>query len=134
MAKISLSKISSEELDRMLCSDTTDAVSMDTTTTPASVSKDTPPTESPVSMDTQMAENAVSKDTIPGNDAVSKDTDRSAYQREFRKKRYKTVSMDMRPEEVMHFREWATAHNMSLTEFFRRAGNAYIVSLGTDKP
>lgn len=135
MAKITLTKpkLSSDELDRMLCSDTTDAVSMDTTTTPASVSKDTPPTESPVSMDTQMAENAVSKDTIPGNDAVSKDTDRAAYQRDFRKKRYKTVSLDMRPDEVERFKECANAHGLSMTEFFRRAANAYIVSLDTSE-
>lgn len=110
MAKISLIKVSSEELDRLL-----------------GVSKDT---ESPLTT----TENAVSKDTIPGNNAVSKDTDRATYQREFRKKRYKTVSMDMRHEEVNHFKAWATAHNMSLTEFFRRAGNAYIVSKDTDKP
>lgn len=101
MAKISLTKISSEELDRILGSDTTEAVS---------------------------------KDTISDDAGVSKDTDRATYQREFRKKRYKTVSMDMRPEEVNHFKAWATAHNMSLTEFFRRAGNAYIVSKDTDKP
>lgn len=99
MTKIPMSKVSSEELDRML-----------------GVSKDT---ESPLTTT---------------ETAVSKDTDRATYQREFRKKRYKTVSMDMRPEEVNHFKAWATAHNMSLTEFFRRAGNAYIVSKDTDKP
>ena len=144
MAKITLAKpkLSSDELDRMLCSDTTETVSMDTTASSTSVSKDTPPTESPVSMDTQIAENAVSKDTnssgegvskdtIPGNDAVSKDTDRVAYQREFRKKRYKTVSLDMRPDEVERFKECANAHGLSMTEFFRRAANAYIVSMDT---
>lgn len=96
MAKITLTKpkLFSDELDRLLADDTTD-----------SVSKDTPPTELPVSKDTTIAENAVSKDTISDDkgvskdtqtavNAVSKDTDRVAYQREFRKKRYKTVSLD----------------------------------------
>lgn len=155
MAKITLAKpkLSSDELDLMLGSDTTETVSMDTTASSTSVSKDTPPTESPVSMDTprpefpvsmytQMVENAVSKDTIPGNEAVSKDTnssdtgvskdtDRAAYQRDFRKKRYKTVSLDMRPDEVERFKECANAHGLSMTEFFRRAANTYIVSMDT---
>ena len=67
MAKISLSKISSDELDRMLGSDTTEAVSKDT----------------------QMPENAVSKDTENDSDTdevenrnvsaidISEGTDRS---------------------------------------------------------
>ena len=87
-------KLSSDELDRLLGDDTTDSVSMDTATSSISVSKDTPPTELPVSMDTTIAENAVSTDTISDDKDVSKDTDRVAYQREFRKKRYKTVSLD----------------------------------------
>ena len=122
MAKITLAKpkLSSDELDRLLGDDTTDSVSMDT-----------PLTESPVSMDTQIAENAVSKDTISDDKGVSKDTDRVAYQREFRKKRYKTVSLDMRPDEVERFKECANAHGLSMTEFFRRAANAYIVSMDT---
>ena len=133
MAKITLAKpkLSSDELDRMLCSDTTETVSMDTTASSTSVSKDTPPTESPVSMDTQIAENAVSKDTISDDKGVSKDTGRVAYQRDFRKKRYKTVSLDMRPDEVERFKECANAHGLSMTEFFRRAANAYIVSMDT---
>ena len=117
-------------------------VSMDTPQPEFPVSKDTIAPKFPVSMDTQMAENAVSKDTIPDNDAVSKDTnssgdavskdtDRAAYQRDFRKKRYKTVSLDMRPEEVERFKECANAHGLSMTEFFRRAANAYIVSMDT---
>ena len=148
-------KLSSDELDRLLGDDTTEAVSKDTATNSASVSLDTIAPEFPVSMDTQVAENAVSKDTItgsnsvskdtnssgegvskdtiPGNDAVSKDTDRVAYQREFRKKRYKTVSLDMRPDEVKRFKECANAHGLSMTEFFRRAANAYIVSLDTSE-
>ena len=111
MAKITLAKpkLSSDELDRMLGSDTTETVSMDTT----------------------IAENAVSKDTISDDKGVSKDTDRVAYQREFRKKRYKTVSLDMRPDEVERFKECANAHGLSMTEFFRRAANAYIVSMDT---
>lgn len=135
MAKITLTKpkLSSDELDRMLCSDTTETVSMDTTASSTSVSKDTPPTESPVSMDTQIAENAVSKDTNSDDTGVSKDTDRAAYQRDFRKKRYKTVSLDMRPDEVERFKECANAHSLSMTEFFRRAANAYIVSLDTSE-
>lgn len=135
MAKITLTKpkLSSDELDRMLCSDTTETVSMDTTASSTSVSKDTPPTESPVSMDTQIAENAVSKDTNSDDTVVSKDTDRAAYQRDFRKKRYKTVSLDMRPDEVERFKECANAHGLSMTEFFRRAANAYIVSLDTSE-
>ena len=124
-------KLSSDELDRLLGDDTTDSVSMDTATSSISVSKDTPPTESPVSMDTTIAENAVSKDTISDDKGVSKDTDRVAYQREFRKKRYKTVSLDMRPDEVKRFKECANAHGLSMTEFFRRAANAYIVSMDT---
>ena len=133
MAKITLAKpkLSSDELDRLLGDDTTDSVSMDTATSSISVSKDTPPTESPVSMDTTIAENAVSKDTISDDKGVSKDTDRVAYQREFRKKRYKTVSLDMRPDEVKRFKECANAHGLSMTEFFRRAANAYIVSMDT---
>ena len=133
MAKITLAKpkLSSDELDRMLCSDNTETVSMDTIASSTSVSKDTPPTESPVSMDTQIAENAVSKDTNSDDTSVSKDTDRVAYQREFRKKRYKTVSLDMRPDEVKRFKECANAHGLSMTEFFRRAANAYIVSMDT---
>lgn len=106
---------------------------MDTATSSISVSKDTPPTELPVSMDTTIAENAVSKDTISDDKGVSKDTDRVAYQREFRKKRYKTVSLDMRPDEVKRFKECANAHGLSMTEFFRRAANAYIVSLDTSE-
>lgn len=146
MGKITLAKpkLSSDELDRMLCSDTTETVSMDTTASSTSVSKDTPPTELPVSMDTTIAENAVSKDTISDDkgvskdtqtavNAVSKDTDRVAYQRDFRKKRYKTVSLDMRPDEVKRFKECANAHGLSMTEFFRRAANAYIVSLDTSE-
>lgn len=135
MAKITLTKpkLSSDELDRMLCSDTTETVSMDTTASSTSVSKDTPPTESSVSMDTQIAENAVSKDTNSDDTSVSKDTDRAAYQRDFRKKRYKTVSLDMRPDEVERFKECANAHGLSMTEFFRRAANAYIVSLDTSE-
>lgn len=135
MAKITLAKpkLSSDELDRMLGSDTTETVSMDTTASSTSVSKDTPPTESPVSMDTQIAENAVSKDTNSDDTSVSKDTDRAAYQRDFRKKRYKTVSLDMRPDEVERFKECANAHGLSMTEFFRRAANAYIVSLDTSE-
>lgn len=146
MAKLHLSgnKLSSDELNRMLCTDTTEAVSMDTATNSASVSKDTIAPKFPVSMDTQVAENAVSKDTItgsnsvskdtiPGNDAVSMDTDRVAYQRDFRKKRYKTVSLDMRPEEVKRFKEYAANNGLSMTEFFRRAANAYIVSMDTGK-
>ena len=124
-------KLSSDELDRLLGDDTTDSVSMDTATSSISVSKDTPPTELPVSMDTQIAENAVSKDTNSDDTSVSKDTDRVAYQREFRKKRYKTVSLDMRPDEVKRFKECANAHGLSMTEFFRRAANAYIVSMDT---
>ena len=124
-------KLSSDELDRLLGDDTTDSVSMDTATSSISVSKDTPPTESPVSMDTTIAENAVSKDTISDDKGVSKDTDRVAYQREFRKKRYKTVSLDMRHDEVKRFKECANAHGLSMTEFFRRAANAYIVSMDT---
>lgn len=124
-------KLSSDELDRLLGDDTTDSVSMDTATSSISVSKDTPPTELPVSMDTTIAENAVSKDTISDDKGVSKDTDRVAYQREFRKKRYKTVSLDMRPDEVKRFKECANAHGLSMTEFFRRAANAYIVSMDT---
>ena len=124
-------KLSSDELDRLLGDDTTDSVSMDTATSSISVSKDTPPTESPVSMDTQIAENAVSKDTHSDDTSVSKDTDRAAYQRDFRKKRYKTVSLDMRPDEVKRFKECANAHGLSMTEFFRRAANAYIVSMDT---
>ena len=133
MAKITLTKpkLSSDELDRLLGDDTTDSVSMDTATSSISVSKDTPPTELPVSMDTTIAENAVSKDTISDDKGVSKDTDRVAYQREFRKKRYKTVSLDMRPDEVKRFKECANAHSLSMTEFFRRAANAYIVSMDT---
>ena len=133
MAKITLAKpkLSSDELDRLLGDDTTDSVSMDTATSSISVSKDTPPTELPVSMDTTIAENAVSKDTISDDKGVSKDTDRVAYQREFRKKRYKTVSLDMRPDEVKRFKECANAHGLSMTEFFRRAANAYIVSMDT---
>ena len=133
MAKITLAKpkLSSDELDRMLGSGTTETVSMDTTASSTSVSKDTPPTELPVSMDTTIAENAVSKDTISDDKGVSKDTDRVAYQREFRKKRYKTVSLDMRPDEVKRFKECANAHGLSMTEFFRRAANAYIVSMDT---
>ena len=126
-------KLSSDELDRILGDDTTDSVSMDTATSSISVSKDTPPTELPVSMDTTIAENAVSKDTISDDKGVSKDTDRVAYQREFRKKRYKTVSLDMRPDEVKRFKECANAHGLSMTEFFRRAANAYIVSLDTSE-
>ena len=126
-------KLSSDELDRLLGDDTTDSVSMDTTVSSISVSKDTPPTELPVSMDTTIAENAVSKDTISDDKGVSKDTDRVAYQREFRKKRYKTVSLDMRPDEVKRFKECANAHGLSMTEFFRRAANAYIVSLDTSE-
>lgn len=126
-------KFSSDELDRLLGDDTTDSVSMDTATSSISVSKDTPPTELPVSMDTTIAENAVSKDTISDDKGVSKDTDRVAYQREFRKKRYKTVSLDMRPDEVKRFKECANAHGLSMTEFFRRAANAYIVSLDTSE-
>ena len=135
MAKITLTKLklSSDELDRMLCGDTTEIVSMDTIASSTSVSKDTPPTESPVSMDTQIAENAVSKDTNSDDTSVSKDTDRAAYQRDFRKKRYKTVSLDMRPDEVQRFKECANAHGLSMTEFFRRAANAYIVSLDTSE-
>ena len=124
-------KLSSDELDRLLGDDTTDSVSMDTATSSISVSKDTPPTELPVSMDTQIAENAVSKDTNSDDTSVSKDTDRVAYQRDFRKKRYKTVSLDMRPDEVERFKECANAHGLSMTEFFRRAANAYIVSMDT---
>ena len=124
-------KLSSDELDRLLGDDTTDSVSMDTATSSISVSKDTPPTELPVSMDTTIAENAVSKDTISDDKGVSKDTDRVAYQRAFRKKRYKTVSLDMRPDEVKRFKECANAHGLSMTEFFRRAANAYIVSMDT---
>ena len=124
-------KLSSDELDRLLGDDTTDSVSMDTATSSISVSKDTPPTELPVSMDTTIAENAVSKDTISDDKGVSKDTDRVAYQREFRKKRYKTVSLDMLPDEVKRFKECANAHGLSMTEFFRRAANAYIVSMDT---
>ena len=124
-------KLSSDELDRLLGDDTTDSVSMDTATSSISVSKDTPPTELPVSMDITIAENAVSKDTISDDKGVSKDTDRVAYQREFRKKRYKTVSLDMRPDEVKRFKECANAHGLSMTEFFRRAANAYIVSMDT---
>lgn len=124
-------KLSSDELDRLLGDDTTDSVSMDTATSSISVSKDTPPTELPVSMDTTIAENAVSMDTISDDKGVSKDTDRVAYQREFRKKRYKTVSLDMRPDEVKRFKECANAHGLSMTEFFRRAANAYIVSMDT---
>ena len=133
MAKITLAKpkLSSDELDRLLGDDTTDSVSMDTATSSISVSKDTPPTESPVSMDTTIAENAVSLDTNSDDTCVSKDTDRVAYQREFRKKRYKTVSLDMRPDEVKRFKECANAHGLSMTEFFRRAANAYIVSMDT---
>ena len=133
MAKITLAKpkLSSDELDRLLGDDTTDSVSMDTATSSISVSKDTPPTELPVSMDTTIAENAVSKDTISDDKGVSKDTDRVAYQRDFRKKRYKTVSLDMRPDEVKRFKECANAHGLSMTEFFRRAANAYIVSMDT---
>ena len=126
-------KLSSDELDRLLGDDTTDSVSMDTATSSISVSKDTPPTELPVSMDTTIAENAVSKDTNSDDTSVSKDTDRVAYQREFRKKRYKTVSLDMRPDEVKRFKECANAHGLSMTEFFRRAANAYIVSLDTSE-
>lgn len=126
-------KLSSDELDRLLGDDTTDSVSMDTATSSISVSKDTPPTELPVSMDTTIAENAVSKDTISDDKGVSKDTDRVAYQREFRKKRYKTVSLDMRPDEVKRFKECANAHGLSMTEFFRRAANAYIVSMDTSE-
>ena len=124
-------KLSSDELDRLLGDDTTDSVSMDTATSSISVSKDTPPTELPVSMDTTIAENAVSKDTISDDKGVSKDTGRVAYQRDFRKKRYKTVSLDMRPDEVKRFKECANAHGLSMTEFFRRAANAYIVSMDT---
>ena len=124
-------KLSSDELDRLLGDDTTDSVSMDTATSSISVSKDTPPTELPVSMDTTIAENAVSMDTNSDDTCVSKDTDRVAYQREFRKKRYKTVSLDMRPDEVKRFKECANAHGLSMTEFFRRAANAYIVSMDT---
>ena len=111
MAKIALtkSKLSSDELNRMLCTDNTEAVSLDT-----------PPTESSVSLDTQVVENA-----------VSKDTNRVAYQRDFRKKRYKTVSLDMRLDEVKRFKEYAANNGLSMTEFFRRAANAYIVSLDT---
>lgn len=141
------------DLDELLA--TTEAVSKDTPPTESSVSMDTPQPEFPVSkdtiapkfpvsMDTRLAENAVSLDTIPGNDAVSKDTNssdaavskdtvRAAYQREFRKKRYKTVSLDMRPDEVERFKEWANTHDLSMTEFFRRAANAYIVSLDTSE-
>ena len=126
-------KLSSDELDRILGDDTTDSVSMDTATSSISVSKDTPPTELPVSMDTTIAENAVSMDTNSDDTCVSKDTDRVAYQREFRKKRYKTVSLDMRPDEVKRFKECANAHGLSMTEFFRRAANAYIVSLDTSE-
>ena len=146
MAKITLAKpkLSSDELDRMLCSDNTETVSMDTTASSTSVSKDTPQPEFPVSkdtiapkfpvsMDTQIAENAVSKDTNSDDTSVSKDTDRAAYQRDFRKKRYKTVSLDMRPDEVERFEECANAHGLSMTEFFRRAANAYIVSLDTSE-
>lgn len=60
MAKISLSKISSDELDRMLGSDTITPVSA-----------------------TNISEETNRSDTT---EAVSKDTDRSAYQREFRKR------------------------------------------------
>ena len=111
MAKITLAKpkLSSDELDRLHGDDTTDSVSMDTATSSISVSKD----------------------TISDDKGVSKDTDRVAYQREFRKKRYKTVSLDMRPDEVKRFKECANAHGLSMTEFFRRAANAYIVSMDT---
>ena len=102
-------KLSSDELDRLLGDDTTDSVSMDTATSSISVSKD----------------------TISDDKGVSKDTDRVAYQRDFRKKRYKTVSLDMRPDEVKRFKECANAHGLSMTEFFRRAANAYIVSMDT---
>lgn len=124
MSKIVLSKTSLPpgELDRLLGSDTTMTVSMDTITDSSTVSLDTPPAEKSVSMDTQKPENI-----------VSKDTDRAAYQREFRKKRYKTVSLDMRPDEVERFKECANAHGLSMTEFFRRAANAYIVSLDTSE-
>ena len=135
MTKIALSKskLSSDELDRMLCIDTTESVSMDTISSSISVSKDTPQTEFTVSMDTKAELAAVSKDTQTAVNAVSKDTNRVAYQRDFRKKRYKTVSLDMRPDEVERFKECANAHGLSMTEFFRRAANAYIVSLDTSE-
>lgn len=106
-------------------------VSMDTTMTENFVSKDTKIGSAVVSKDTPTADNAVSKDTISSDASVSKDTDRVAYQREFRKRRYKTVSLDMRPDEVEHFKECTNAHGLSMTEFFRRAASAYIVSLDT---
>lgn len=120
MAKISLPKVSSEELDRLF------GVSKDTESPPTT-------TKTTVSKDTILGNSAVSKDTDLSSNGVSKDTDRAAYQREFRKKRYKTVSLDMRPDEVERFKECANAHGLSLTEFFRRAANAYIVSLDTSE-
>lgn len=124
MTKItsSKSKLSSDELDRMLSIDTTKSVSKDTPLTELIVSKDTISDDAPVSKDTKTAVNA-----------VSKDTNRVAYQRDFRKKRYKTVSLDMLPDEVKRFKECANAHGLSMTEFFRRAANAYIVSLDTSE-
>ena len=146
MAKITLSKskLSSDELDRMLSIDTTKSVSldtsvsstfvsMDTNSSEESVSKDTPLTELIVSKDTISDDAPVSKDTKTAVNAVSKDTNRVAYRRDFRKKRYKTVSLDMLPDEVKRFKECANAHGLSMTEFFRRAANAYIVSLDTSE-
>ena len=157
MAKITLAKpkLSSDELDRMLSIDTTKSVSldtsvsstfvsMDTNSSGESVSKDTPLTElivskdtisddAPVSKDTISDDAPVSKDTKTAVNAVSKDTNRVAYRRDFRKKRYKTVSLDMLPDEVKRFKECANAHGLSMTEFFRSAANAYIVSLDTSE-
>lgn len=146
MAKLHLTgnKLSSDELNRMLCTDTTEAVSMDTSVSSTFVSMDTNSSEESVSKDTPLTELIVSKDTISDDapvskdtktavNAVSMDTDRAAYQRDFRKKRYKTVSLDMRPEEVKRFKEYAENNGLSMTEFFRRAANAYIVSMDTGK-
>lgn len=108
-------------------------VSMDTKSGPNAVSKDTKSELKVVSKDTKSSEFPVSKDTQTAENAVSKDTIRVAYQREFRKKRYKTVSLDMRPEEVERFKEYADGLKLSMTEFMRRAANAYIVSMDTPK-
>lgn len=75
MEKIALTKpkLSSDELDRMLCDDTTESVSKDTAVSSTFVSMDTNSSGDSVSKDTPLTELPVSNDTISDDAPVSKD-------------------------------------------------------------
>lgn len=123
MAKIFLPKVSSEELDRMLCSDITESVSKDTQTTEKAVSKDTGVELVDVSATNILGETNRSDTTT---DVSATNNSRGQYINQYKKDHYDVLRISLPKGIKAVLQQEAKKRSVSVTNMILQALTQYL--------